>query len=180
MATLKYLQRRYEEAAIDLGKLDSSIFSALPVVLYRDADECDRLVMMGLHHISGKRRWPAINRARAMEQLLPHFHNDADAVCEALGVSKREFNLSIGTLAMVNAYRESDYSDQLQSDQFNLFREVLKSEAMRTCSVGTTRLSLLPVSRTSTDCFRGCHARRNRMTPGKTVRMSALRQRPIP
>ena len=29
--------------------------------------------MMGLHHISGKRRWPAINRARAMERLLPHF-----------------------------------------------------------------------------------------------------------
>ena len=132
VTTLKYLQRRYEEAAIDLGKLDSSIFSALPIVLYRDADEGDRLVMMGLHHISGKRRWPAINRARAMEQLLPHFHNDADAVCEALGVSKREFNLSIRTLAMVNAYKESDYGDQLQSDQFNLFREVLKSEAMRT------------------------------------------------
>ena len=131
VATLKYLQRRYDEAAIDLGKLDASTFSALPVVLYQDANECDRLVMMGLHHISGKRRWPAINRARAMEQLLPHFHNDADAVCQALGVSKREFNLSVRTLAVVNAYKESDYGDQLQSEQYNLFREVLKSEAMR-------------------------------------------------
>ena len=64
---------------VDLGKLDSTRFSELPVVLYQDAGERDRLVMMGLHHISGKRRWPAINRARAMEQLLPHFHNDADA-----------------------------------------------------------------------------------------------------
>ena len=132
VATLRYLQRRYEEDAIDLGKLDGTNFSGLPVFLYQDADERDRLVMMGLHHISGKRRWPAINRARAMEQLLPHFHNDADAVCQALGVSKREFNLSVRTLALVNAYEKSDYGDQLQSNQYNLFREVLKSEGMRT------------------------------------------------
>ena len=132
VATLKYLQRRYDEDAIDLGKLDSSTFSEFPVVLYRDTDERDRMVMMGLHHISGKRRWPAINRARAMEELLEHFSNDADEVCQALGVSKREFNLSVRTLALVDAYKESDYGDQLQSDQYNLFREVLKSEAMRT------------------------------------------------
>ena len=132
VATLKYLQRRHEEGVVDLGKLDSTRFSELPVVLYQDAGERDHLVMMGLHHISGKRRWPAINRARAMEQLLPHFDNDADAVCQALGVSKRELNLSVRTLALVNAYKESDYGDQLQSDQYNLFREVLKSEEIRT------------------------------------------------
>lgn len=132
VATLKYLKRRYEEDAIDLGKLDASTFFKLSVVLYQDASERDHLVMMGLHHISGKRRWPAINRARAMERLLPHFNDDADAVCAALGVSKREFNLSVRTLALVNGYKDSDYGDQLQSEQYNLFREVLKSEAMRT------------------------------------------------
>ena len=131
VATLKYLQHRYEEDAIDLGELDAKLFSGLPVVLHRDAGEREHLVMMGLHHISGKRRWPAVNRARAMERLLPHFDNDADAVCQALGVSKREFNLSLRTLALVDAYRKSDYGDQFQSDQYNLFREVLKSEAMR-------------------------------------------------
>ena len=131
VATLKHLQRRYEEDAIDLGKLDGKVFSELSVVLHKDADEREHLVMMGLHHISGKQRWPAVNRALAMERLLPHFDNDADAVCQALGVSKREFNLSLRTLALVDAYRESDYGDQFQSDQYNLFREVLKSDAMR-------------------------------------------------
>ena len=131
VATLKHLQRRHEEDAIDLGKLDSALFSALPAVLHQDAGERDRLVMMGLHHISGKQRWPAVNRALAMKRLLPHFGGDADAVCRALGVSKREFNLSVRTLALVNAYRTSDYSDQFQSDQYNLFLEVLKSGAMR-------------------------------------------------
>ena len=98
VATLKYLQRRYEEDAIDLSQLDSALFSKMPVVLYVDADERDRMVMMGLHHISGKRRWPAINRALAMQRLLECFDNDADAVCRALGASKREFNLSMRTL----------------------------------------------------------------------------------
>ncbi len=131
VATLKYLQRRHEEGDIDLGKLDPGLFAELPVILYPETDERSRLVMMGLHHISGKRRWPAINRARAMERLLPHFGNDAQAVCEALGVSKREFNLSVRTLALVRAYEDSDYGDQLQSDQYNLFREVLRSEDLR-------------------------------------------------
>lgn len=132
VATLKHLQRRYEEDAIDLGELDAKLFSGLPVVLHQDAGERDRLVMMGLHHISGKRRWPAVNRARAMARLLPHFGDDADAVCRALGVSKREFNLSLRTLALVDAYRDSDYGDQFQTDQYNLFREILKSETIRT------------------------------------------------
>ena len=131
VATLKYLQRRHEEGDIDLGKLDPGLFAELPVILYPETDERSRLVMMGLHHISGKRRWPAINRARAMERLLPHFGNDAQAVCEALGVSKREFNLSVRTLALVRAYEDSDYGDQLQPDQYNLFREVLRSEDLR-------------------------------------------------
>ena len=56
VATLKYLQRRHEEDAIDLGKLDSAWFSRVPVLQYEDADERDHMVMMGLHHISGKRR----------------------------------------------------------------------------------------------------------------------------
>ena len=131
VATLKFLQRRHEDDAIDLGKLDPSVFSGVYVTLYQDAAERDRLVMMGLHHISGKRRWPAINRAQAMKQLLPYFNNDADAVCQALGVSKREFNLSVRTLALVDAYKESDYGDQLESTKYNLFREVLASVPIR-------------------------------------------------
>lgn len=132
VATLKHLQRQHEERAVDLGSLDPALFSAVPVVLYKAAEERHRMVMMGLHHITGKRRWPAVNRARAMKRLLGHFDNDADAVCRALGVSKREFNLSIRTLSLVDVYRTSDYGDGFRSDQYNLFREVLWSPAMRT------------------------------------------------
>ena len=131
VATLKHLRARYAEGAIDLDRLDPDIFTQLPVVLYDTADERKRLVMMGLHHISGKKRWPAVNRALAMKRLLAHFDSDSNAVCQALGVSKQDFNRSIRALALVDAYRESDYGDQFQSDQYTLFREVLGKPPIR-------------------------------------------------
>lgn len=131
VATLKHLQMRYDESAIDLGRLDPAIFKRVPVVLHDAADQRRHLVMMGLHHISGKRRWPAVNRALAMKRLLAQFNGDSDAVCAALGVTKQDFNRSIRALALVDAYRQSDYGDQFQSDQYTLFREVLGRPPIR-------------------------------------------------
>ena len=131
VATLKHLQQRYEADAFELGSLDPTTFSRLPVVLHGAADERQHLVLMGLHHISGKRRWPAVSRAKAIKRLQEHFGGDEDAVCHTLGLSKREFNLSTRTLALVDAYKESDFGDQFKSDQFNLFREVLARPSMR-------------------------------------------------
>ena len=131
VATLKHLQVRYEQDSIDLVRLDPTIFSRVPVVFHEFAGERQRMVMMGLHHITGKRRWPAVNRAMAMRRLQEHFNGDADAVCNALGIGKREFNLSVRTLALVEAYKESDYGDQFRSDQYHLFREVLANPSMR-------------------------------------------------
>ena len=130
VATLKHLQRRHEEESISLGKLDPALFSRMPVVIH-DVDERQNMVMMGLHHITGKRRWPAVNRAMAMKDLQRRFDGDSDAVCRALGITKREFNLSIQTLSLVEKYKNSDYGDQFQSDQYNLFREVLARPTMR-------------------------------------------------
>ena len=67
VATLKHLRGRYGKDAIDLGSLDPAIFTQLPVVLHEAADERQHMVMMGLHHISGKKRWPAINRAKSCQ-----------------------------------------------------------------------------------------------------------------
>ncbi len=131
VATLKHLQRQYEDGAAYLGKLDVALFAKVPVVLHDAADERQHMVMMGLHHISGKRRWPAINRALAMKRLQQQLDGDADAVCRALGVTKQDFNRSVRTLALVDAYKESDYGDQFKSDQYTLFREVLGKPAIR-------------------------------------------------
>lgn len=131
VATLKHMQRRYEEDAIDLRRLDPAVFSQVPVTLHEAADERQHLVMMGLHHISGKRRWPAVNRAKAMKDLLAHFNGDANAATRALGVTKQDFNRSIRALALVDAYKASDYGDQFRAEQYTLFREMLGRPGIR-------------------------------------------------
>lgn len=132
IATLKHLQTQWQDSTGRLGKLDASLFDKVPCVLYEDRDNFHHLVVMGLHHISGKKRWPAVNQARLMKRLRDEFRKDPDEICKSLGVSKREFNLSMRTLALADAYRESDYGDQFKSEMFNLFREVLKAPSIRT------------------------------------------------
>jgi hypothetical protein len=131
VATLKHLQARWQDATGHLGNLNPSVFREVPCIQYEETDEVHQLVVMGLHHISGKRRWPAINQARLMKRLRDEHKTDPDKVCASLGVSKREFNLSLRTLALTESYRRSDYGDQFTSEMFNLFREVLKAPALR-------------------------------------------------
>lgn len=131
VAALKHLAHKYHEQAIDLGYLDPSIFDEVPVVLYPDADEAHHLVLMGLKHISGNKKWPAINQSRLLRSLHRDHGMSPDDICKAVGVSRREFNLSLRTLALCETYQASDYGDQFKSEKYNLFREILKSPALR-------------------------------------------------
>lgn len=131
VATLKYLEQRWKYDTGHLGQLEPAVFMAVPCILHDEADEVRQLIVMGLNHISGKKRWPAINQARLMKSLRDDHGLPADDVCRSLGVSKREYNLSLQTLALAEAYRNSDYGDQMTSEQFNLFREVLKAPTLR-------------------------------------------------
>jgi hypothetical protein len=131
VATLKHLHARWQDSTGHLGKLDPAIFEKVPCVLYEERDDFHHLVVMGLHHISGKARWPAVNQARLMKRLRDEFKKSPDEICASLGVSKREFNLSLRTLALSDGYRDSDYGDQFTTDMFNLFREVLKAPSLR-------------------------------------------------
>lgn len=130
VATLKYLFDRHQNNG-PLGALDPVIFDKVPVVRVAETDPLHHLIVMGLHHISGKRPWPAINQAHLMRELLTSYGKSADEICKALAISKREFNLSIRTLALVDKYKRSDYGEQFSSEKFNLFREVLKAPALR-------------------------------------------------
>lgn len=130
VATLQYLERRYKEGGIDLGSLDPKIFDAVPVVLYEDAGDAHHKVIMGLGHISGKRRWPPVNQARLLKSLLTDDKWTEDEVCKAIGVSKRELRSMMKTLALCDLYRSSDYGDQFAAEKYNLFREIVRSRAV--------------------------------------------------
>ena len=127
IAALKFLKRRYDEGGIDLGKLDPKLFDSVPVVLYEDAGEAQHLVIMGLSHISGKRKWPAVNQARALHKLMHEHQWSEDDVCAAIGIEKRELRRTLKALTLCDAYIASEYGDQFRAEQYNLFREVVRS-----------------------------------------------------
>lgn len=130
VATLKYLQDQHQNGG-EIGNLDPAIFEKVPVARTAETDPLHHLIVMGLHHISGKRQWPAMNQAILMRDLQSQHHKNPAEICRSLAVSKREFNLSLRSLALCQAYRDSDYGDDFRADKFNLFREVLKSPALR-------------------------------------------------
>ena len=131
IACLKNLQSRFETDGIDLGQLDSDIFSKVPVIYYNDADETHHLVLMGLKHISGNKKWPVINQAELIRTLAKEKQMSPDEICKSIGVSKREITTTLNTLSLIGIYQESDYSDQFESDKYSLFREVMRSRKLR-------------------------------------------------
>jgi hypothetical protein len=131
VACLKFLQDRYNREGYDLGKLDPSIFSKIPVVSYSDSDEAHHLILMGLKHISGNKKWPAINQAQLVRTLYNNHNMTPDDVCHSIGISKREFKPTLSTMALIDLYKESDYGDQFESGKYSLFREVIRKPVLR-------------------------------------------------
>lgn len=132
VATLKYLQSRHEsDEALDIGRLDPEIFTKVPVVYYNDADEGHHLVLMGLKHISGNKKWPAINQAELVRTLHDTHHMQVIDICQSIGITQQEVKSTLQTLALIDAYKQSDYGDQFQSDKYSIFREVIRNRRIR-------------------------------------------------
>ncbi|MCI5123001.1 MAG: hypothetical protein D3925_00620 [Candidatus Electrothrix sp. AR5] len=131
VACLKYLQSRFEAEGLHLGKLDPEVFSKVPVVYYNDADDAHHLILMGLKHISGNKKWPAINQAKLIRTLNEEKQMSPEEIHQSLGVSKQETNATLKTLALIDTYIESDYGDQFESDKYSIFREIIRSRKIR-------------------------------------------------
>lgn len=130
VATLKELYARYKRND-DIGSLDSSIFNSIQVSVVDKEDLQSQLITMGLHHISGKKRWNPLNQCQLVEDLHKKYGMDTNAICQALGISKQFANKSLRILALIRAYKESDYGDQFRTDMFSFFEETLKSPDIR-------------------------------------------------
>ncbi|MBL0686901.1 MAG: hypothetical protein JJV95_04630, partial [Sulfurospirillum sp.] len=76
VATLKALQEDHEEG-IDIGLLDESIFKSVPFEIHDNEDDKKHLIIMGLKHISGNKKWSAINQAQLIyDYLLPYWGSE--------------------------------------------------------------------------------------------------------
>lgn len=131
IACLKYLQSRYETDSWDLGKLEPSIFQRVPVVYYQGADEAHHLILMGLKHISGNKKWPAINQAELVRDLYLKHEMSPEEICHAISIKRQEFNTVVSTLKLIDLYKQSDFADQFKSEMYSIFREIIRNAEIR-------------------------------------------------
>jgi hypothetical protein len=132
VATLKYIENRYLSEGFELGKLDPVIFTKLPVVSYQEADESHHLVLMALKHISGNKKWPAINQAQLVRKLHDDHQMLIDDLCKSIGISKQEANSTLQTMELIDLYKASDYGDQFESEKYSIFREIIRNRKIKT------------------------------------------------
>ena len=129
-AALKFLQDEFK-AAKDVGKLVLESFKSIEAVLTPDESPVQHLITMGLHHISGKRKWSPVNQAQLVYDLCYKHGQEEDDIIETLGITKQGLRRALRTLSFINAYKESDYGDQFLPAQYSLFEEVIKTPSVK-------------------------------------------------
>lgn len=129
-ASLKALQEDFENNK-DIGKLDSSIFKKVDVEVHDEEDEQIHLLVMGLKHIGGNKKWPAINQAKFIKDYIEKFNGEyweaENSACETLGISKQKLRQSLRSLELIEQYKKSDYGDQFENEKYSIFEEIVKS-----------------------------------------------------
>lgn len=127
VSALKTLKKEYEEDSLDLGAFDSDLFDKIPVVKYTgNADSIQHLIVMGLKHISGNKKWGEWNEALLMKKLADSGKKE-DEICKAIGIDKAQFRRSLRAIALIDQYKESDYGDQFHDRMYPIFREIVYS-----------------------------------------------------
>ena len=125
IATLKYLYDEWNEKKIEIGKLTESSFKSIPVVLHSDETKKEHLIVMGLDHITGKRKWSPVNQAQFIEDLMSEHQMTENEICDSLGISKIALRRFRRSLALINRYKNSDYGDQFTSSMYSFFDEIM-------------------------------------------------------
>ncbi len=137
VTALKCLQEDYKNG-LSIGKLDPQIFSSVPSEINDQKDGLDHLIIMGLKHIGGNKKWAAINQAQLIYDYLLKYWDDKEEyrkketeLCNSLGIQKSKLRNSQRAYWLINSYKKSDYGDQFTSDKFSIFEELVKKAILR-------------------------------------------------
>jgi AAA15 family ATPase/GTPase len=130
VSTLKYLYNQFKDG-FDVGVLKEEDFKSVPIVEVLGEDPVHHLITMGLHHISGKKRWSAVNQAQFISDLYYKHGKSEEDICNSLGITKHNLRRNTRTLALIEQYKKSDYGDQFETNMFSFFEEIIRNQAMK-------------------------------------------------
>jgi len=136
VATLKALQDDYENG-LDIGNLNPEIFKKVPFEIHNNETKEKHLIIMGLKHISGNKKWSAINQAKLIYDFLKpykqtdEYYQKENELCSSLGISKQLLRVSQRAYHLILEYKRSDYGEQFKSDDYSIFVEIVKKPAIK-------------------------------------------------
>jgi AAA15 family ATPase/GTPase len=136
VTALKALQEDHLQHGIDIGKLSEDTFKNIPVEIHNSDSKENHLIVMGLKHISGNKKWSALNQAKLIyDYLEPYWSNgygvQESHLCDSLGISKVKLRSSQRAYHLILDYKDSDYGDQFSSDMYSLFVEIIKRPSIK-------------------------------------------------
>jgi AAA15 family ATPase/GTPase len=143
ITALNFLKEDYSKN-LDIGQLDAKIFKNIPVDITTSLGNHEYYLLAGLNHIGGKRKWPAINIATYIRDLVNNENWIIEEVCETFGITKQQYVSYTRALNLIGLYKDSEYGDQFTSGKFFIFEEIVKKPSIRDYFLKWDRLNDLP------------------------------------
>lgn len=134
VATLKKLQEMNKDFA-ELGNFDINIFSSVPFKIHDAEDESKHKIIMGLKHINGNKKWPAINQAQLVADIMSGYDNKTEGenyIQSSLGITVSAIRKYIRILKLIEVYRQSDHRDYFKTAMYSIFEEIIKKPVLKT------------------------------------------------
>lgn len=136
VATLKALQEDHENG-YEIGNLNPDIFKRIPFEIHSNESKEKHLIIMGLKHISGNKKWSVINQAQLIYDFLnpywgtDEYNNKETQLCASLGISKVKLRSTQRAYHLILEYKNSDFGDQFESNDYSVFVEIIKSPKIK-------------------------------------------------
>jgi len=133
VVALKFLQEKFESNG-NIEKFDPAIFKEIPVTIHDAGDISKHKVIMGLKHINGNKKWPTLNQAQLVKDIVSGYDDESEGekfAQSSLGISKAKVRRYIRTLKLIEYYKKSDYGDNFSTDMYSLFEEVIKKPIIK-------------------------------------------------
>jgi hypothetical protein len=138
VAALKFLQKEFENG-FDVGQLKSELFDkGVEVVLYEYTNPNDYLVLQGLRHISGNRKWDRYNQAKLLFELnqTAEFKNTLE-ISKRIGAgSKQDIDKDIKAYEAIQEFVNYIDAEGLwnminPTEKFEIFFELIGKENLK-------------------------------------------------
>lgn len=138
ITALKVLQEAFENG-FEIGNLDPAIFRSVPFEIHSKEENEKHLIVMGLKHISGNKKWSTFNQSKLLFDFLKPYQeasreeyiNKENELVNSLGITKHRLRSMLRVYNLIQSYKMSDYSEQFSTDMVGIFEEIMKKPVIK-------------------------------------------------